>query len=177
MSYCQWRRRRSLQLRRWCCPRRHSPRWGLPSSWRCPWRWQLVSLAKRCERNAGTLAWMAGWRCCGQYPTGGSSGGPTSEAARLWETLPMASQMLGPYENPIKWKFNSWMSMNLNSKLKIEENYTCDPSKHGVERSPGALGHVPYGERPTNCMSYVNHLLSNWIRPIEHIRNSYVQYS
>jgi hypothetical protein len=25
----------------------------------------------------------------------------TSEATRLWETLPMTSQVLGPYENPV----------------------------------------------------------------------------
>jgi hypothetical protein len=33
------------------------------------------------------------------------------------------------------------MSKNLNSKLKKEESYTYDQSKHGVERSTGALGH------------------------------------
>jgi hypothetical protein len=53
------------------------------------------------------------------------------------------------------------MTKNLNSALKKEENYTCDPSKHGVEGSPGVLGHEPYGERPADCTNYVNHLLSN----------------
>jgi hypothetical protein len=53
------------------------------------------------------------------------------------------------------------MSKILNFELKKEENYTCDPSKHGVEGSPNALGHRPYGERPTDCINYVNHLLSN----------------
>jgi hypothetical protein len=39
------------------------------------------------------------------------------------------------------------MSKNLNSELKKEESYTSDPSKHGVEGLPGALGRRPYGER------------------------------
>jgi hypothetical protein len=38
------------------------------------------------------------------------------------------------------------MSKNLNSELKKEKSYTCDPSKCGVEGSPGALGREPYGE-------------------------------
>jgi hypothetical protein len=42
-----------------------------------------------------------------------------------------------------------------------EESYTCDPLKCGVEGSPGALGHRPYGERHVDCTNYVNHLLSN----------------
>jgi hypothetical protein len=45
--------------------------------------------------------------------------------------------------------------------LKKEKNYTCDPTKCGVEGSPSALGHGPYGERPMDCTNYVNHLLSN----------------
>jgi hypothetical protein len=45
--------------------------------------------------------------------------------------------------------------------LKREENYICDPLKRGVEGSLGALGCVPYGERTTDCMNYINHLLSN----------------
>jgi hypothetical protein len=53
------------------------------------------------------------------------------------------------------------MSKNLNSELKKEENYTCDPSKCGVMGSPDALGHGPYGERPAENTNYVNHLLSN----------------
>jgi hypothetical protein len=53
------------------------------------------------------------------------------------------------------------MSKNLNSELKKEESYTCDPSKRQVEGSLGALGHGSYGERPANCINYVNHLLSN----------------
>jgi hypothetical protein len=53
------------------------------------------------------------------------------------------------------------MSKNLNSALKKKENYTCDLSKRGVERSPGALGHGPYGEMHVECTNYVNHLLSN----------------
>jgi hypothetical protein len=53
------------------------------------------------------------------------------------------------------------MSKNLNSELKKEESYTCDPSKHGVEGSPGALGRKLYGERHADCTNYVNHLLSN----------------
>jgi hypothetical protein len=84
-----------------------------------------------------------------------------SKAARLWETLPTASQMLDPYENPVTLKFDSCISKNLNSKLKKEKNYTCDPTKCGVEGSPSALGHGPYGERPMDCTNYVNHLLSN----------------
>jgi hypothetical protein len=53
------------------------------------------------------------------------------------------------------------MSKNLNFELKTEENYTCDPSKCGVEGSSGVLGRGPYGERPADCTNYVNHLLSN----------------
>jgi hypothetical protein len=53
------------------------------------------------------------------------------------------------------------MSKNLNSESKKEESCTCDPSKHGVEGSLGALGRGPYGERPTDCTNYVNHLLSD----------------
>jgi hypothetical protein len=53
------------------------------------------------------------------------------------------------------------MSKNLNSELKKEESYTCDPSKRGVEGSPGALGHRPCGERPIDYTNYVNHLLLN----------------
>jgi hypothetical protein len=53
------------------------------------------------------------------------------------------------------------MSKNLNSELKKEESYTCDPSKRGVEGSSGALGRGPYGERLAGCTNYVNHLLSN----------------
>jgi hypothetical protein len=62
MTYHRWRRRMSLRL--WCRyhPRRHSPRWGLPSSWRCPWWWRPVSVAGRLGRSAETLAWMVGWR-------------------------------------------------------------------------------------------------------------------
>jgi hypothetical protein len=61
------------------------------------------------------------------------------------------------------------MSKNLNSELKKEEYYTCDPLKHGVEGSPGALECGPYGERPADCTNYINHLLSNSIRQIDHI--------
>jgi hypothetical protein len=53
------------------------------------------------------------------------------------------------------------MSKKLNSELKKEEWYTCDPSKRGVEGSPGALRCGPYGERPMDYTNYVNHLLSN----------------
>jgi hypothetical protein len=53
------------------------------------------------------------------------------------------------------------MSKNLNSVLKNEESYTCNPSKRGIEESPGALGHGPYGEGHTDCTNYVNHLLLN----------------
>jgi hypothetical protein len=53
------------------------------------------------------------------------------------------------------------MSKNLNSKLKKEDDCTCDPSKRGVKGSPGALGRGPYEERHVNCMNYVNYLLSN----------------
>jgi hypothetical protein len=34
------------------------------------------------------------------------------------ETLPMASQVLDPYENHVIWKFDLWMGKNLNSELK-----------------------------------------------------------
>jgi hypothetical protein len=57
--------------------------------------------------------------------------------------------------------FDSLMSKNLNSGLKMEESYTCDPSKRGVEGSSSALGRGPYGERPADCINYVNHLLLN----------------
>jgi hypothetical protein len=53
------------------------------------------------------------------------------------------------------------MSKNLNSELKREESYNCDPSKHEVEGSLGALGRGPYGERHADCTNYVNHLLLN----------------
>jgi hypothetical protein len=53
------------------------------------------------------------------------------------------------------------MSKNLNSELKKEESYVCDPSNHEVEGLPGALGCRPYGERHVDCINYVNHLLSN----------------
>jgi hypothetical protein len=43
------------------------------------------------------------------------------------------------------------MSKNLNSELKKEESYTCDPSKHGVEGSLGALGLGPHGESHVDC--------------------------
>jgi hypothetical protein len=52
------------------------------------------------------------------------------------------------------------MSKNLNSELKKEENFTCDPSRRGVEGSPSAVGHGLYGERLADCTTYVNHLLS-----------------
>jgi hypothetical protein len=53
------------------------------------------------------------------------------------------------------------MSKNLNSKLKIGEIYTCDPSKSGVEGSSGALGRGSYGERHVDCTNYISHLLLN----------------
>jgi hypothetical protein len=53
------------------------------------------------------------------------------------------------------------MSKNLNYELKKEENYTCDPSRHGVEGSPSALGCEPYGERLVDYANYFNLLLSN----------------
>jgi hypothetical protein len=53
------------------------------------------------------------------------------------------------------------MNMDLNSKLKKEESYTCDPSKRGIEGSSGALGCGSYEERTTDCMNYITHLLSN----------------
>jgi hypothetical protein len=63
------------------------------------------------------------------------------------------------------------MSKNLNTELKMKESYTCDPSKRGVKGSPGALRHGPYRERQADCTNYVNHLLLNLIRQIEHIRD------
>jgi hypothetical protein len=53
------------------------------------------------------------------------------------------------------------MSKNLNSELKKQESYTYDPSKRGVEGSPGVLGCRPYGERPVDYTNFINHLLSN----------------
>jgi hypothetical protein len=53
------------------------------------------------------------------------------------------------------------MSKNLNSELKKEESYTCDPSKRGVKGSPGVLGRGPYEERHADYTNYVNHLLLN----------------
>jgi hypothetical protein len=85
----------------------------------------------------------------------------TSEAVQLQETLPMASRVVGLYENPVTRKFDSSMSKNLNSVLKNEESYTCDPSKCGVEGSSGVLGCGSYGERSADCKNYVNYLLSN----------------
>jgi hypothetical protein len=69
--------------------------------------------------------------------------------------------VLDPFKHPITRKLDSCMSKNLNSKLKKEDDSTCDPSKHGVEGLPGALGRRQYGERSTDCMNYVNNLLSN----------------
>jgi hypothetical protein len=51
------------------------------------------------------------------------------------------------------------MRKNLNSKLKKEENYTCDLLKHGVEGPSGALGSGSYRERHVDYTNYVNHLL------------------
>jgi hypothetical protein len=95
----------------------------------------------------------------------------TSKPSRLWETLPMTSQVLDLFENPISWKFDKRMSKNLNSELKKEENYTCDLSKCGVEGSSGALWRGPYGRG----------MQTAWITliiyyQIEHIQDSYVQY-
>jgi hypothetical protein len=84
----------------------------------------------------------------------------TSKVVRLWETLHTASWVVGPYENPVTCKFDSLMSKNLNYELRKEESYTCDLSKHGVERSSGALGRGPYRERHADCTNYINHLLS-----------------
>jgi hypothetical protein len=53
------------------------------------------------------------------------------------------------------------MSNNLNSELKKEESYTCDPSKRGIKISPDALGRGPYGESHVDYINYINHLLSN----------------
>jgi hypothetical protein len=53
------------------------------------------------------------------------------------------------------------MSKNLNFELKNKENYTCDPSKRGVEGLSGALGHERHGERHADYTNFVNHLLSN----------------
>jgi hypothetical protein len=53
------------------------------------------------------------------------------------------------------------MTKNLNFELKKEDDCTCDPSKHGVEGSLGALGRESYGERTIDCINYVNNLLSN----------------
>jgi hypothetical protein len=53
------------------------------------------------------------------------------------------------------------MSKNLNSELKKEVSYTCDPLNRGVEGSPSALGRGPYGERHADYTNYVNNLLSN----------------
>jgi hypothetical protein len=87
----------------------------------------------------------------------------------------MASGVLYLYENPVTQKFDLFMSKNLNSELKKEENCTYYPSMSGVGRSSGALGHGLYGERPMNCTNYINHLLSNSIGQIEHIE-VYVEY-
>jgi hypothetical protein len=68
------------------------------------------------------------------------------------------------------------MSKNLNSELRKEESYTCDLSKRGVVGSPIALGRGPYRERHVDYTNYINNLLSNLIRQIKYIGNSYVQY-
>jgi hypothetical protein len=122
--------------------------------------------------GGGVLGLWLGWQVGGggdQYPVGGSGGqypagcggGGHVKIFPLWESLPTTSQVLDPYENPRRRKFDSCMSKNLNYELKKEENYTYDPSKRGVEGSSGLLGHRPYGERPMDCMNYINHLLSN----------------
>jgi hypothetical protein len=167
MTYQWWQRRMSLQLRHQC-----HPRW----------------LALQLEVPKAAAASIPSRRVAEECLNSGLDGrleavaasihlkvmAATSEAAWLRETLPMASQVLGPYENPVALKFDSWISKNLNSELKKEESYTCDPSKHGVEGSPSVLGRRPYGERPADCTNFVNDLLSNWIRQIEHIQDSYV---
>jgi hypothetical protein len=53
------------------------------------------------------------------------------------------------------------MSKDLNSELKKEESYTGDPSKRGVEGSPGALGCRSFGESLVDYTNYTNYLLSN----------------
>jgi hypothetical protein len=53
------------------------------------------------------------------------------------------------------------MNKNLNSELKKDKSYTCNPSKRGVKGSPSALGCGTYGERHVDYTNYVNHLLSN----------------
>jgi hypothetical protein len=105
----------------------------LPSSWRCPRWWWLVSLAERWGRSAGLCINLKAVAAGIQLEEAVEA---TLEAAQLRETLPTTSWMLGPYENPVTWKFDSWMSKNLNSELQTKESYSCDPSKHGVEGSP-----------------------------------------
>jgi hypothetical protein len=59
------------------CPQKHSPWWGLPSRWRCPW-WQPLSLAQRCVGGGGVLELWPGWPAVGsdgQYLDRGGSGG------------------------------------------------------------------------------------------------------
>jgi hypothetical protein len=52
------------------------------------------------------------------------------------------------------------MNKNLNSELKREEIFTYDPLRRGVEGSPDVVGRKPFGKRPTECTTCVNHLLS-----------------
>jgi hypothetical protein len=138
MSYHQWWRRRSMRLRHRCCPRRHFPRWGFPSSWRCLWasihaskvgeecwnfgmydRLNAMAISIHLEEVAASIQLQAAVVA-------------TSKYTRLWETLPTTSRVLDPYKNTVTWKFDSCISKNLNSELKKEENYICDPSKYVI---------------------------------------------
>jgi hypothetical protein len=89
---------------------------------------------------------IGGYPTVGDPPHGIIGGGP------IWEPYNMKVWLVNEYE------FEFW--------IENKENYTCDPSKRGVEGSPGALGHKPYGERHVDYTNSVNHLLSNWIRQI-----------
>jgi hypothetical protein len=141
MSYHQWWRR-LMRLRHRCCPRRHFPRWGFPSNWRCLWasihaskvgeecwnsslydRLDAMAISIHLEEVAASIQLQA-------------TAVATSKYTRLWETLPTTSRVLDPYKSTVTWKFDSCISKNLNSKLeKGRELYlwsikVCDRRVH-----------------------------------------------
>jgi hypothetical protein len=63
------------------------------------------------------------------------------------------------------------MGKNLNSELKKEDSYTCDPSKHGVEGSPGGwdTDHMGRGLQTAQIMLIICY-------QIKHVQDSYMQY-
>ncbi len=82
------------------------PTMGLPSCWRCPRRQRPVSGARRWGRSLGTLSWMAVVASIHLKAVVATIHLEVAmvamlEATWLRETLPTASQEVGPYENPV----------------------------------------------------------------------------